>query len=184
MLSSSWAAKASTKYETYLLLVTEVKAYLPRLEHVTTYFLKEIISGKKKGQFTSSFLKSSIVVKQAVIRYLYVPQYEGLGLKEIYSHIDNDVQLGQYFPDLAKERARLPKQFIVNVLATLTGDSFENWVKDQVISRNLKRAREADKFIEVDKDIFDAFNAATSISRKCFYFKLFLLIIIMILFFL
>jgi hypothetical protein len=71
-----------------------------------------------------------------------------------------------YFPDLAKERARLPKQWIVNVLATLTGDGFEIWVKDQVIARNLKRAREADKFIEIDQDIFDAFNKATSISRK------------------
>ena len=35
MLSSTWAAKASSKYEVYLLLVTQVKAYLPRHEHVT-----------------------------------------------------------------------------------------------------------------------------------------------------
>ena len=35
LLSSTWAAKASTKYEVYMLLVTEVKAYLPRHEHVT-----------------------------------------------------------------------------------------------------------------------------------------------------
>ena len=60
MLSSSWAAKASTKYEVYILLVTEVKAYLPRQEHITmcksyrfltillSDFLKDIISGKKK----------------------------------------------------------------------------------------------------------------------------------------
>lgn len=101
-----------------------------------------------------------------MVRYLYVPQYEGLGLKEIYTHINADPKLMEYFPDLEKERARLPKQFIVNVLATLTGDSFAHWVKDQVISRNLKRAREADKFIEVDKEIFEAFNKATSISRK------------------
>jgi hypothetical protein len=60
------------------------------------------------------------------------------------------------------------------MLATLTGEAFENWVKDQVISRNLKRAREADKFIEVDKDIFDAFNASTSIS--CKFFDIFFLI--------
>jgi hypothetical protein len=93
MLSSSWAAKASTKYENYLLLCTEVKAYLPRQEHLTIYFLKEIISGRKKGELRSLFTNFLIVVKQAVVRYLYVPQYEGLGLKEIYSHIDCDVQL-------------------------------------------------------------------------------------------
>jgi hypothetical protein len=54
------------------------------------------------------------------------------------------------------------------MLATLSGENFEVWVKNQINVRNLKRAREADKFIEVDKDIFDAFNSATSISCKFF----------------
>ena len=35
MLSSTFAAKASSKYEIYILLVTSVKAYLPRHEHLT-----------------------------------------------------------------------------------------------------------------------------------------------------
>jgi hypothetical protein len=93
MLSSTWAAKASTKYETYLLLVTEVGAYLPRLEHLTMYFLKGIISGKKKGECMNTFYLNYLVIKQKEVRYLYVPQYEGLGLKEIYHHIDVEVQL-------------------------------------------------------------------------------------------
>ena len=73
MLSSTWAAKASTKYEVYLLLVTEVKAYLPRQEHVTICkfylssltllldFLKDLISGRKK------------YIKQAKVAHCYVP---------------------------------------------------------------------------------------------------------------
>ena len=60
MLSSSWAAKCSTKYEVYLMMQTETKAYLPRNEHITICkspklslisllnFLKDLISGKKK----------------------------------------------------------------------------------------------------------------------------------------
>jgi hypothetical protein len=63
MLSSTWAAKASTKYETYLILQLEVKAYLPRLEHITIYFLREIISGKKKGMLNNISNIFSIVVK-------------------------------------------------------------------------------------------------------------------------
>ena len=93
MLSSTWTAKASTKYEVYLLLQTQVKAYLPRHEHVTICkfdfffliffpdFLKDLISGKKK------------YVKQDKVSYCYVPQYEGLGLKEIYAHIDKNADL-------------------------------------------------------------------------------------------
>ena len=109
MLSSTWAAKASTKYEVYLLLVTEVKAYLPAHENVTIcklifyylisplVFLKDIIRGTKKH------------IKQDKVAYCYVPQYEGLGLKEIYGHIDNNPDLQVFFPSESKERARLPK---------------------------------------------------------------------------
>jgi hypothetical protein len=93
MLSSTWAAKASTKYETYIILQTEVKVYLPRQEHLTLYFLKDIISSKKKRKLRSKILIFDLDVKQAAVRYLFVPQYEGLGLKEIYSHIDADLQL-------------------------------------------------------------------------------------------
>ena len=109
MLSSSWAAKASTKYEVHMLLVTEAKACIPGVEHITmcksqilliiifSDFMKDIIAGRKK------FLKQSKVTQ------CYVPQYEGLGLREIYAHIDNDPALQAYFPSDAKERARLPK---------------------------------------------------------------------------
>ena len=73
MLSTSWAAKASTKYETHLLLVTEAKACLPGVEHLTMCksqylfmiilpdFMKDIIAGKKK------------YLKQNKVTQCYVP---------------------------------------------------------------------------------------------------------------
>jgi hypothetical protein len=51
LLSSSWAAKAQTKYEIYVLLVTEAKVFLPKCQCLTMYFLKEIISAKKRRKF-------------------------------------------------------------------------------------------------------------------------------------
>ena len=164
LLSSTWAAKASTKYEVYLLLVTEVKAYLPALDTITICmfqllflilfidFLKDLINGRKK------------YVKQDKVAYCFVPQYEGLGLKELYSHIDEAPNLQLYFPSLQKERARIPKQWIVNVLATLVGDDFQKWVKVRIDRRNERVAIKDDKFIEVDPDIAAAFQNASSIS--------------------
>jgi hypothetical protein len=58
---------------------------------LTIYFLKDIISSKKKRKLRCLILICVIDVKQATVRYLFVPQYEGLGLKEIYSHIDADL---------------------------------------------------------------------------------------------
>ena len=164
MLSSTWAAKASTKYEVYMLLVTQVKAYLPRCEHVTickflsslilfsSDFLKDIICGKKK------------FLKQDKVSHCFVPQYDGLGLKEIYAHIDRSPGLRAYVPDDFKERARLPKQWIVNVLSVLTDGDFEKWVLAQINARNEKVAVKADKFIDVDPEIAAIFNSASSIS--------------------
>ena len=140
MLSNSWAAKASTKYEVYILLVTQVKCYLPKCPHVTICefrfvililsidFLKDIISGKKK------------YVKQDSVKNIYVPQYEGLGLTQIWGHVENNPELKAYFPDELKERARLPKYFVCNILATLATDHFFEWVSSQTDARNTKVA--------------------------------------------
>ena len=114
--------------------------------------MKDVISGLKKH------------VKQDKVAYCYVPQYEGLGLKEIYSHIDRNPDFQAYFPSDNKERARLPKQWVVNILTTLTGGDFEDWVKAQINSRNERVATKADKFIAVDAEIAAIFNNASSIS--------------------
>jgi hypothetical protein len=73
ILSNTWAAKASTKYENYLIMVTEVGAYLPRAEHVTIYFIKDLIGAKKKRKLQTILMTFTVDVKQKVVRYLYVP---------------------------------------------------------------------------------------------------------------
>ena len=52
----------------------------------------------------------------------------------------------------------------MNILTTLTGGDFEEWIKVQVNARNERVATKADKFIEVDPEIAAAFNNASSIS--------------------
>ena len=58
----------------------------------------------------------------------------------------------------------MPKQWIVNILTTLTGGDFEEWVKVQINARNERVAIKADKFIEVDAEVAAIFNNASSIS--------------------
>lgn len=55
----SFQAKYNSKRECYNFLAWEVKAYLPAYETVTIYFLKDVISGRKKckyGCMASHFL--------------------------------------------------------------------------------------------------------------------------------
>ena len=58
----------------------------------------------------------------------------------------------------------MPKQWIVNILTTLTGGDFEEWVKVQINARNERVAIKAEKFIEVDAEVATIFNNASSIS--------------------
>ena len=47
--ASLWKSKFASKREQWMFLTQEVKAYLPSApECVTTYFLKDLIQGKKK----------------------------------------------------------------------------------------------------------------------------------------
>ena len=43
----------------------------------------------------------------------------------------------EYFPEL-KEMPKIPRQWIINVCATLIGDDFVNWVKSAIAERNEK----------------------------------------------
>ena len=46
--AKEFAAKYQSKRETYNFLACDVGAYLPPYDNVTIYFLKELMSGKKK----------------------------------------------------------------------------------------------------------------------------------------
>jgi len=46
--AQAFAAKFKSKKEIYQLLRVDAKAYLPNYETITIFFLKDIISGKKK----------------------------------------------------------------------------------------------------------------------------------------
>lgn len=64
--AASMSAKYNSKRDIYYFLTVDVAAYLPCLECVTIYFLRDIISGKKKwvsSLFTNCILGTSNVVR-------------------------------------------------------------------------------------------------------------------------
>ena len=70
-----------------------------------------------------------------------MPQYDGLGIREIGDFIKEHPESHIFFPD-QKELRRLPEQFIVNVASTVIGKKFDDWVKDQIYTRNQKVAKD------------------------------------------
>lgn len=60
----------------------------------------------------------------------------------------------------------MPKQWVVNVAASLLGKKFTDWVTDKIKHRNEKVAIERDVMISVDPDIAAAFQGSSAVSRE------------------
>ena len=120
---------------------------------MTIYWLKDLISGRKKR------------IKNNEVKHIAVPQYEGLGIKEMTTFLQDHQQVAQWLPDM-QEIPRLPKDFLANVAFTVVQGPFGNWVKQMITARNAKLATDQQLNIEVDPELADAFQNSTSVSSK------------------
>jgi hypothetical protein len=61
-----------------------------------------------------------------------------------------------YLPD-ERDWDRLPRQYMLNLVYTLSGDNFSNWVASNIDARNNELAAKQDLMIEMDPQIAKAF---------------------------
>ena len=61
-------------------------------------------------------------------------------------------EVAKALPAVKRERDKLPRQYIANVIHTIVGEPFEAWVSQKVTARNEKRAKE-EGMIELDPEI-------------------------------
>ena len=111
--SKSFSAKYRSKREIYNFLGTDVGVFLPPYDNITIYFLKELMGGQKKMLSTSN------------IRTIHIPQYEGLGVKDIRQYLDeNHPEVYHYLPEPSLELPKVPKQWLANVCTTILKEEF------------------------------------------------------------
>ena len=70
-------------------------------------------------------------------------------------------------PVIDKEIRKLPRSYIANVIYTIVGDKFNDWVQEKVRARNEKVADDHDMNIDLDPEIAEIFKKSTSVSGKC-----------------
>ena len=101
-----------------------------------------------------------LVIKCDRVSYIFCPQYEGLSLDCIHKQAALYKEVWPYFPD-SKDIPKLPRQWVVNVVNTIVGQPFSDWVKHQIDVRNEKLASDHNLNIELDPDIAAAFRASS-----------------------
>jgi hypothetical protein len=110
------------------------------METVTMAHLKDIMSNKK------------LSIPLDDVRPIIVPYYKGLSIERILDFAGKYVDVQNAFPD-KKETLKFERAYIVNVIHTLIGDNFRQWVDDRVNERNMKVAIEGDQIIDLDPTI-------------------------------
>ena len=61
---------------------------------------------------------------------------------------------------------KVPRQWLINVVYTIVGEPFHEWVKECIQKRNDDLAAKQDLLLDLDPDIAKAFHASVNISTS------------------
>ena len=92
-----------------------------------------------------------------------MPFYSGLSIEQILDFGGKYVDVQNAFPD-KKETLKFERAYICNVIHSLVGEDFQQWVDDRVNARNKKVTVEGNKIIELDPIIAAVFLNSSAIS--------------------
>jgi hypothetical protein len=74
-------------------------------------------------------------------------------------------KVNDYLPE-DRDMHKVPRQWLINVVYAVIGESFSQWVRREIEVRNEKLAQERDLLIEMDPQIAKAFHESVNISSK------------------
>ena len=121
--AKEFSAKYQSKRECFQFLTVTSKAYLSAHETVTTYFLKDLINGKKQCKCPSSSLTLRADIKCDRVKVFFVPQYEGLTCETILGLRRWHPEVNAFLPD-DRDLSKLPRQWLANVFYSIVGGPF------------------------------------------------------------
>ena len=151
---AAFASRYKSKKEIWRFLSCEACVYLPPYQTVTIFHMRDLVSGKRTMILTQN------------VKTISVPFFEGLSIEFMITWAKGRPEkVMDALPMVKREVDKLPRAYIANVIYTLTGAAFVQWIEKQVNERNAKIQREAD-MIEMDSQIAAIYQASTAISGK------------------
>ena len=113
-------------------------------------------------------------MKSNAIKVHTVPYYETLTIKQMKEKWCKTEDVAPYLPP-PEDFEDVPRQWIINVLFTIAGERFSEWVKEKRDERNALMRAKGRGEVEMDAEIWAAFNASKLTSSKWIVFTLFLI---------
>ena len=101
-----------------------------------------------------------------------MPHYENLSIEKIKAFTKTkQFDIDSHLPDPI-ELHKVSREWICNVIATVMGTVFTDWVKERIEERNEAVKEKGEMNIELDPDVAEAFQNSTSVSCKDFCLSL------------
>ena len=138
----------------YRFVGTECHAYVPPYDTVTIWHLRDLASHART------------MIHAEKIKHINVPHFEGLTIDSIYEYGKMYPEVMKCLPELEEETKKMPRQYLANIVYTVVGKPFYDWVDGKVEERNKKVINEANMGIEMDPEIAAIFKASTAVSGK------------------
>jgi len=116
------------------------------------------------NNYLTPFYYTEILSKN--VRHISVPYYESLSIQKIQEFCQQHPNAIDSYLPIPRELHKISREWIYNVVATILGETFTDWVKDLIDDRNedIRDKRKLD--IELDPDVAAAFRASTAVSSK------------------
>ena len=136
------------------MLANEYGAYLPHIDCVIMWYLRDLAAGKKK------------TIRGTEMKHLTVPQFEHLTIEEFLKFAADYPFVTMCLPDRKQELEKLPRQYLINIIYTKVGEAFRQWVDERVGARHEKVKDKEEKYIELDPEVAKVFQASKAVSTN------------------
>ena len=100
------------------------------------------------------------------MKTIQIPHFEGLSTETMLYHARNWPDVAMALPSEQREIEKLPRQYIANVIYTVVGPVFKQWVDGEINKRNAKIIEDQDLAIDMDPEIHAAFMASQHVSTQ------------------
>ena len=94
-----------------------------------------------------------------------MPHFDGLTIDSLLGYAAVHPEVMQSLPIIQREREKLPRAYVANIIYTLIGEPFKQWVEKRVDERHEQRRKDVDSIL-MDKEIADQFHASKAVSGK------------------
>ena len=100
---------------------------------MTKDFLKQVLSGKKR------------LLKMSEVKFINVPRFEELSIKNLFPHLKNDSAFMMFLPDKYPKGHPPDREYFFNVLNTLNPEYVANIIKHANGMRNIAEQQDDTK---------------------------------------